>query len=784
VVSTPWHADLNEITVFVQTLFRYAESRTWVSLRSFDQFNRAVPPSLLRGVQINGTLDGIIKEATIAAEETAQYDAPSVFCPPIATFTDPWKATTAHLANGLSLSVELDEADPNKAQTLLEGVLGPVTIVVRSGSDWIDPVTGEVHAKVHLHWRLTEPTTTTEDHERLRHTRAMATLLAGGDPTGKPVVHPLRWPGSWNLKTNPRMATIAVLHETAEINLDDAVEALELAVEAAGIAQQTPRGASSTPEAPLDLVRSAMAAIPNLGDAVSYPEWIRFGYAVWRATGGSDEGFEIWDNWSRLSDKYEAKESTANVWRAIGNSIRGSSVKVINTAGAGTIFFHAARAGWVRPFPLGADHRADDSYTDDDAGKGQERQRRQESEVEFRATSLDDLDLDNIPPRQWIYGRELVRGFVSVLASTGGTGKTAYTMAVGVSVALSRSLLHTGISDAPPHLRVHRQGAVWFYNLEDPQDELRRRIKATIQHHRTSPADLSGRIFLDSGRDRPLVIAVRVAGVGLVQAPVIEPLIVELKRRAIAVLVVDPFVQSHGAEENRNEEMNIVMAAWGRVANEANCAVWLVHHFRKGGVGGDADAIRGAGAIQGSARSMHTLSTMTVEEATSLTIPGNERWQYIRHDNVKQNMAPTAGKAVWFRLVSVTLGNGTADYPEGDFVQAVEAWNVPGPWEGVTWDKIEKILVKIDQGTSEGEFYAMNRQAKNRWAGNLIMEICRNSYAQAGTILAKWKETGLLEEGEYMSRKWGRTASCVRVNQMKFSEMRRVGAAQNTPDDY
>lgn len=402
----------------------------------------------------------------------------------------------------------------------------------------------------------------------------------------------------------------------------------------------------------------------------------------------------------------------------------------------------------------------------------------------FPATPLESLDLDNIPPRQWVYGRELVRGFVSVLASTGGTGKTAYTMVSGVSVALARSLFHPGMGEVPAHLRVHKSGPVWFYNLEDPQDELRRRIKATLQHHKVSREALTGKIFLDSGRDRPLVVAVRVAGVGLVQAPVLVPLIAELKLRQISVLIIDPFVQSHGAEENRNEEMNLVMAAWGRVANEANCAVWLVHHFRKGGQGGDAEAVRGAAAIQGAARSMHTLSTMTMEEAASLGVPPEDRWQFIRHDNVKQNMAPVAGKAIWFQLVSVELGNITEDYPEGDSVQTVAAWSLPTPWEGLTWDKIEVILREIDLGCGDGEFYAMGKQAKDRWAGHVVMEHASKGASQIVPILAAWKEAGLLEIGEYMSRKLRRTSECVRVNQAKFSEMIRSQMARNVPDDY
>ena len=264
------------------------------------------------------------------------------------------------------------------------------------------------------------------------------------------------------------------------------------------------------------------------------------------------------------------------------------------------------------------------------------------------------------------------------------------------------------------------------------------------------------------------------------QAPVIVPLIAELKSREIAVLIIDPFVQSHSAEENRNDEMNLVMAAWGRVASEANCAIWLVHHFRKGGQGGDVEAVRGAGAIQGAARSMHTLSTMTVDEANSLGIPSEDRWQFVRHDNVKQNMAPVAGKASWYRLVGVNLNNGNADYPDGDSVQTVIAWTIPPPWDGMSWDMMEAILREIDRGTDEGEFYVLAKQSKERWAGDVVMRHTNKGVPYAQNLLAYWNKTGLLVDGEpYDSKKLGKISKRIKVDQAIFSKMRHL---KTTPE--
>ena len=340
-------ADHGELEKFVKALFRYADPGTYASLRAFDQFRRDVPPEVIWPVQINGDLSKLVDRAEAAIAKCGTLEKSTVFAPPICTFTNPDRARGVDLANGLTLSVELDEGDTWAARRKLEALLGPATVVVASGGDWTDMSTGEIHTKLHLHWRLTEPTRDQEDHAKLGHARDLAARLCGADPTGKPVVHPLRWPGSWNTKDKPRMARVAALNESAEINLDEALEAVQEAVEAAGLASVSiPR--SGTPEAPQALLESAMQAIPNPGTEIHYDQWIRFGYAAYRASGGSSEGYAIWDTWSRKSDKYNSSE-TELAWDRIARAVEGS--RAPRTIGAGTIFFYASQAGWARPEP-------------------------------------------------------------------------------------------------------------------------------------------------------------------------------------------------------------------------------------------------------------------------------------------------------------------------------------------------------------------------------------------------------------------------------------------------
>jgi hypothetical protein len=225
--------DRAELERFVKAVLPYVDEGTFVSLRSFEH-GAGTKPFAIKAVRVNGGLDGVIDAAARMAGAAAGARNGVVFAPPISTFANPNHAAEADLANGPTLSVECD-AGPTAARQKLEGLLGAATVVVASGGDWTDPATGEVQPKLHLHWRLPEPTRTSEEHARLKLARKLAALLIGGDPTATPLVHPLRWPGSWHRKGKPKLCRIVALNESAELDLAEALERLEAAAKAAGL---------------------------------------------------------------------------------------------------------------------------------------------------------------------------------------------------------------------------------------------------------------------------------------------------------------------------------------------------------------------------------------------------------------------------------------------------------------------------------------------------------------------------------------------------------------------
>jgi hypothetical protein len=359
-------------------------------------------------------------------------------------------------------------------------------------------------------------------------------------------------------------------------------------------------------------------------------------------------------------------------------------------------------------------------------------------ELVFRSARLPDPT--TIPPRPWLYGTHILRGYVSVLVAPGGVGKTGYAMGVALSLAIGRALFAD---------KVFQRVNVAVLNLEDPLDELERRLAALMICHRVDRAEVQDRYFLYSSDDRRLTIAALSDDGYEIVHPDEQAIIREIQAHTIGVLFVDPFAESHELEENSNPQMIKAAAAWRRIARATGCAIFLLHHVRKGAAA-DIDAARGAKALTDSARVGLILSAMTEDEANEFDVAPENRWSYVRLDDAKSNMAAKAGAAKWFELHSIELGNGTAAYPNGDRVAAIAPWKPPSAMGDLTVFQCNQALDVIDEGPREGVRYTHNRSGKStRWAGQVLIDLFAVGEKRAAAVLATWLKAGVLEIRKY-----------------------------------
>ncbi len=271
--------------------------------------------------------------------------------------------------------------------------------------------------------------------------------------------------------------------------------------------------------------------------------------------------------------------------------------------------------------------------------------------------------------------------------------------------------------------------AASYINLEDPKDELNRRVGAALIHHKVDPEEVAGRLFIN-GSDTNLVIASESKTGVTIHEPVVAAIEAEIDRLNLAVIVVDPFVSSHMVSENDNAKIDKVIKTWAAIARRKNIAILVVHHTRK--MSGNqseqgAEDARGAKAFSDAARSLRVLNRMDKDTAKKLQIEEKKRWSYIRVDDGKANLAPRAENAVWRHLVSVCLNNGPGLGSEGaDWVGVITAWEPP-QGVGMAAVEINKVLEAIKAGT-----WRRDSQARN-WVGHAIAEAWASTRATRTT---------------------------------------------------
>lgn len=376
----------------------------------------------------------------------------------------------------------------------------------------------------------------------------------------------------------------------------------------------------------------------------------------------------------------------------------------------------------------------------------------------IRARSFDATWFDRLRPREFIFGRHLIRKYISATVSPGGVGKTTLALLEAISIATGENL--TGVA---PEQAVN----VWHYNLEDDLDEITRRVWAICAHYRIDPRDLEGRLFLSSGRDERLIVAQPGPDRSVIATPDVEEVIGQMVANNIGVLQVDPLIRSHFATENANDEMDVVFQQFIEIAHRSNAAVDLIHHTRKSGQGataavpGDIESARGAGSLAGAIRAGRTVTVMSQAEAEKFGIEEARRRWFIRVDDAKANMQPPAESAVWYERKSVEL-------PNGENVGTLGRWTPPDAFDGLSNETARDILNAIDAGLPDGQRYIARRgNGTNRWVG-AVLEDHDFGAAQAQEIVKAWVRSGVLVVEDYTNPVRRRSEKGIAVDRSKM----------------
>lgn len=179
---------------------------------------------------------------------------------------------------------------------------------------------------------------------------------------------------------------------------------------------------------------------------------------------------------------------------------------------------------------------------------------------------------DPTAPLRWLLTDFFLVGAAGILGGAPKTGKSFFALELAVAVASGQPALGRFAVSAP--------SPVLLLAAEDPPAVVVQRLAALATARDCALATLPVEVIVEPGLRLP-------EGLDRLAATVVQ--------RQARLLILDPLIRVHRADENSAAEMAAVLDGLRTLARATDCAVLLVHHTRKAAAGGIAGhALRGS----------------------------------------------------------------------------------------------------------------------------------------------------------------------------------------------
>lgn len=339
-----------------------------------------------------------------------------------------------------------------------------------------------------------------------------------------------------------------------------------------------------------------------------------------------------------------------------------------------------------------------------------------------------EIDVLAMPRREFVYGRHYIRKFASVTVAPGGLGKSTLVLAECIAIATGRPIL--GVTPA-------KRERVVYYNAEDPRDEIERRVIAMLMHHGIPQSEIVGWLFTASGREDELTLATGEQG------DIAEPVFQFIERWAQGVkpgvFAFDPLANMTESPET-NDVFRKLGKRLSRMADTLNCSIEIVHHTRKlNGREAEIEDSRGGGALLGAVRAGRVLNPMKPEEAAKAGLDTHIDFFRIEAAG-KNNLARPSPHATWYRRVNVEI-------PNGDHVAALEEWQWPDAFDGVSANDARRVQLAIAEMEADPPRESIQ---STKWVGHVVADVLgfdmkdKAEKAKVSQIVRAWIKSDVL----------------------------------------
>lgn len=348
-------------------------------------------------------------------------------------------------------------------------------------------------------------------------------------------------------------------------------------------------------------------------------------------------------------------------------------------------------------------------------------------------SELGEIDLDEIKPRELVYGRHYIAGVFSLTIASGGVGKSMLVILEACDMAnLGKRVL--------------------LLMLEDDTSEVKRRIMACIIHHGLDAATVGKNLIILTDE-----ATLTIAGVEQ-QKPIaidVDLLRDTIKEYTPDAVIIDPLVRTHQMNENDNGQMNFVATLFTSIARQTNTSLMLVHHARKGSDNvARGERSRGASALMDASRNVRELRPLSDKDASNLNIDDDFIQEFIAIDHTKASYTAHA-QTCYMRKVAI-------DLPAGRFgtqnAATVEEY-VPEKFEDIITDEHRehiKTMVSLAR-TTERPYVQKPR------AGSRDIYADAASDLKIGKACVKWLVNDLIKNGDLIKSKLGRSEAALAV---------------------
>ena len=260
-------------------------------------------------------------------------------------------------------------------------------------------------------------------------------------------------------------------------------------------------------------------------------------------------------------------------------------------------------------------------------------------------------DIAELGPRPWIVKRALMRRAVTTLVAPGGVGKSSLQLAFAAHLALGMDFAGFELANKGKPVRSI------VVNVEDEREEMAKRLLAVCVEFGLDHREVAKHVILLPGSEYFFKVADGGKKIET-RTKELKALIEFMFASDVAVLMVDPLLETHDVEVSDNQGLKTIMSLYRSLAQKANAAVFIAHHTSKGGQrqrAGDAEAAMGASAIINSSRIAFTLFDADEDDGERFGLPPATLPFYVRLDDAKMNMSLRRGTPTWFRRQGVDL---------------------------------------------------------------------------------------------------------------------------------